>query len=559
MDLWEALGDLFDQAYDGEAALAAARAIHLADLASTEAERACFTGVQALCEILQCRFAEATETALSAAIVAERALDSDAVADARLFTSGIRLLAAAMLAAKDEAPAIPLPSLASVQALAAGVSRTRPERLLLLHPTIEASMSAGRFEDAQALIDAQRPLSPVDDRLSALIRPTIELIFARSLAFRGRLDEVVTQSQRVLALPGVSRHPQTVMLAEALLCYAAAQHADRKQVESRSALVLVEARRLSNYMATGSCLLVSWSFSAIGQIQRAAALLVSASGGPELPRIKTWDRAYGYELLVMAALRRGDLAAARLWADRAEPLQSYPVSAAAVQRAKSRVADAIGDHADAATRAHLSAGLNRDSGALLEGLRAQVLYASAMASSGNRALALRTLAGVAAEADGLGATAIRKLAAREWRSISTLEPSVEGSFANLSDREREIAVLVAEGHTNRSIGGTLFLSERTVQTHLSRILAVLGLPSRTAIPAALGFGTGTAAAPLLTDRQEQIAGLVARGFPNADIATELGISVKTVENHLASIFVRWQVSSRTAVANMLVTRAAIPA
>ena len=115
-------------------------------------------------------------------------------------------------------------------------------------------------------------------------------------------------------------------------------------------------------------------------------------------------------------------------------------------------------------------------------------------------------------------------------------------------------MLVAEGHTNRNIGSTLFLSERTVQTHLSHILRVLGLPSRTAIPAALGIGSSETDAPELAERQEQIALLVAKGHSNAAIAGELGISVKMVENHPAGIFARWQVSSRTAVANLYVAQ-----
>jgi DNA-binding NarL/FixJ family response regulator len=289
-------------------------------------------------------------------------------------------------------------------------------------------------------------------------------------------------------------------------------------------------------------------------VQRAAALLVTASGGPELPRIKSWDRAFGYELLVTAALRRGDIPAALRWAELCEPLASVPVAAAAVARTLSRVAIAQGDHADAATRANASAQLDAASGAQIDGLRARVLYATALASSGERDLAIQTLTEIAADAEALGATSVHRLAAREWRQLVRSVGSTDGGFSSLSDREREIAVLVAEGHTNRSIGSTLFLSERTVQTHLSRILSALGLPSRTAIPAALGLASSSADVPVLTERQEQIARLVARGLPNATIASELGISVKTVENHLAGIFARWQVSSRTAVANLYVAR-----
>ncbi|HWI03844.1 MAG TPA: LuxR C-terminal-related transcriptional regulator, partial [Acidimicrobiales bacterium] len=53
----------------------------------------------------------------------------------------------------------------------------------------------------------------------------------------------------------------------------------------------------------------------------------------------------------------------------------------------------------------------------------------------------------------------------------------------LTRREREVAVLVAQGRSNREIAEHFVLSERTVETHVSRILAKLGLSSRTQLAA----------------------------------------------------------------------------
>ncbi|MYX32885.1 MULTISPECIES: response regulator transcription factor [unclassified Streptomyces] len=59
----------------------------------------------------------------------------------------------------------------------------------------------------------------------------------------------------------------------------------------------------------------------------------------------------------------------------------------------------------------------------------------------------------------------------------TPEPQDE-TLAALTPREREILELVGEGLTNRQIGKRLFLSEKTVKNHISRMLAKLGVERR---------------------------------------------------------------------------------
>ena len=56
-------------------------------------------------------------------------------------------------------------------------------------------------------------------------------------------------------------------------------------------------------------------------------------------------------------------------------------------------------------------------------------------------------------------------------------------FGGLTAREREVALLVAQGRSNREIAEALVLGERTIETHVSNLLGKLGLASRREVAA----------------------------------------------------------------------------
>jgi DNA-binding NarL/FixJ family response regulator len=68
----------------------------------------------------------------------------------------------------------------------------------------------------------------------------------------------------------------------------------------------------------------------------------------------------------------------------------------------------------------------------------------------------------------------------------------------------------------------------------TRVLAYFATPARTPTPF-----------PELTDREREVLDLIAAGHTNHQIAERLGLSAKTVANHISAIFAKLQVADRT--------------
>ena len=87
---------------------------------------------------------------------------------------------------------------------------------------------------------------------------------------------------------------------------------------------------------------------------------------------------------------------------------------------------------------------------------------------------------VAAETfDALGFVGMSERARQELRaSGETSRPRVPEAWDQLSPQELQIAQMAAEGLTNREIGAKLYLSHRTIGSHLYRVFPKLGITSR---------------------------------------------------------------------------------
>jgi DNA-binding NarL/FixJ family response regulator len=145
-------------------------------------------------------------------------------------------------------------------------------------------------------------------------------------------------------------------------------------------------------------------------------------------------------------------------------------------------------------------------------------------------------------------------------------PGLDGVSAcrQLLTRHPDLGVLVLTMHADDEslvaalrAGARGYLVKGADKTELIRAIlavaagqAVYGAPVARRIAALFGADTGRPARPFpdLTPRERQVLDLLADGARNSEIAGQLGMTDKTVRNHVSAILMKLQVTDRTAAA-----------
>jgi DNA-binding CsgD family transcriptional regulator len=219
--------------------------------------------------------------------------------------------------------------------------------------------------------------------------------------------------------------------------------------------------------------------------------LLTWGGGPELPRSSVWQRCLGYEALTRAELALGRVEGADGWVSRAEALDTSwsPLAAAMTRRARARVLLARGEADEAVAAAREAADIEDDVGARVAASQSRTLEGQALAAADRRDDAITVLRRAEADLAACGAVRYADEAARELRRlgrrVTRRRRGVAVGDAGLTARELEVARLVMAGKTNREIAAELFLSEKTVETHLRHAFEKLGVSSRAALAGVL--------------------------------------------------------------------------
>jgi DNA-binding NarL/FixJ family response regulator/tetratricopeptide (TPR) repeat protein len=313
------------------------------------------------------------------------------------------------------------------------------------------------------------------------------------LGWHGPLGRAREAAQAAVDAAHLSGNDASVTYAYTTQCFVQAQSGDAREAVRAGELAVETARSLRQGV-----------FVALPHANLAGALL--EAGNPERARVQLleaqargalvhWVGRCWWELwMCEAELGLGNVDEAGGWAEQAARTAEEMGLAGrrgAAMRAGAEVRLASGDGAGAAEQALEAAELLRSCGRPSHAARARIVAARALAATGERERAVAELERARAElieaeaprlADG-AARELRKLGVRVSRS-GARGGGLDG-VGTLSAREREIAGLVATGRTNREIAADLHLSEKTVENHLSRVFAKLGISSRAALAGAV--------------------------------------------------------------------------
>jgi DNA-binding NarL/FixJ family response regulator len=319
---------------------------------------------------------------------------------------------------------------------------------------------------------------------------------AHALETRGRLAEALEMAEGAVESARLAGNVQVVGWALVAEAWTAAMLGDLDHAVAAGEEAVEALRGLDESVltrATHAHVAAVWLEA--GRPERCLQQ-VQAVGAPELPLIEPGRRAWLCGVLSRAELARGNAAGAETWAARGEALArdlALPLAEASILHARALLALDGGDPQASAALAARAAAAADAVGAVIDAARARTLGGRALAAAGDADNAVDLLTGAEAELSACGAAHLRDEAARELRRLGQrvtarqrrFAPSAGGLDA-LSGREREVAKLVEQGRTNRQIAAELYLSEKTVETHLSRVFAKLGVGSRAEVAAAVG-------------------------------------------------------------------------
>jgi len=321
--------------------------------------------------------------------------------------------------------------------------------------------------------------------------PGLLVLETNALVMKGRIAEAMAVAESATdgaVLTGNDQVAVWALWADSMVCSLAGETA-RALASAREAVVRSE-RVTETFFSSLSRLHLAAALNADGDPAGARAELAAVQAGPG-DRLLDLRGGNGWELLTRTLLSLGELdaaAEAAATADARARTTLLPQRTASAMCARASVLLARGDPAAAIDTAREALPLAESAGNPVLGARARALIGAALGRAGSTEDAIaeleqaeRTLAAAGALRDAdAAAQELRRLGHRGRRRIRDARAGGV-AIGTLSAREREVATLVAAGKRNRDVAAALFVSEKTVESHLARIYDKLGVRSRAAL------------------------------------------------------------------------------
>jgi ATP/maltotriose-dependent transcriptional regulator MalT len=403
------------------------------------------------------------------------ARDSDQPAPAAV-ASGLECFAALGVGDTERARALQEVACARFDALDDGTLMGRTDAAYYLG---FAEFFCERYDDAIRHLSRGIAVSRASGQGQFVTPMTIGL--AHALEVRGRLGEAAEHAEAAVEGARLRGNPQMLCFALTADAWISALRGDqsRARTAGEEAVALLDGLDES-VLSRATRVHVAAALFEAGEPEQCLAAM-TAGGAPDFPRVEPGRRAWLYGVLARAELALGHRDAATAWVERGEAAAAgitLPYARAAVLCARALVDE--------------DAGPAREAAELADGVGAVIQAARARTRIGRFAGDVGSLERAESELAAVGAARLRDEAARELRRLgrpaTARRRRATGTtgLAALSGREREVTELVARGATNKEIAAELFLSEKTVESHMTRVFGKLGVGSRAAVAEIVG-------------------------------------------------------------------------